>query len=163
MHGRIKRLKFSLVIGTITPVKGVNSILADGNHIIMWEFDETNYDTVWRWLWSAQAFHSLPSIHISRSHPEGGYHAYCFARVSWIESIAIVASTLGVDPGYISMCAMRGHWTLRLTDKGQGQPEHLGTLYSDYPQTVKAEELLSYVDYEAWTKSMSITIGKRGL
>ena len=163
IRGRIKRLKFSLVVGTITSVKGVNSALADGNHIIMWEFDETDYETVWHWLWAAQAFHSLPHIYVSRSHPGGGYHAYCFTRVSWVKSIEIVASTQGVDPGYISMCAMRGHWTLRLTDKGQGQPEHLGILHSDHPQNVEAAELLSYVDYEVWTKSMSITIGKRGL
>lgn len=163
IHGRIKRLKFSLVVGMITPVKGVNSALADGNHIIMWEFDETHYETMRRWLWAAQAFHSLPPIHVSRSHPGGGYHAYCFKRVSWVKSIEIVASTFGVDPGYISMCAMRGHWTLRLTDKGQGQPEYLASLDSSHPANVKAEELLSYVDYEVWTKNMTITIGKRGL
>lgn len=156
----MKGIRFSLRVGRVGQVTGVNSTLKDGSHIIMWEFDDSDWSKVKRWLWASQAFHSLPTIYVSRSHPGGGFHAYCFKSVSWIESIAIVAKTQGVDPGYISMCCQRGHWTLRLTDKGQGAPEHFIDLASWHPETASKEDLLSIVQYESWRSKDVIKIGK---
>lgn len=121
---RIKGYQISIMAGAVTKVQGVNSNLVDGGHIIMWEFDETDKVSIYSSLFAAQAFHQLPQIHLARSHPGGGFHAYCFMRVSFVESLHIVSGTRGVDPAWIQLCSMRGHWTLRLTDKGQGQPEH---------------------------------------
>ena len=160
MRRRIGNFKFSLVMGTVRDVKGVNSSLHNGGHIIMWEFDEPDYTKVERWLWTTQAFHGLPAIHVSQSHPGGGYHAYCLKRVEWIESIAIVAKTEGVDPGYISMCAQRGHWTLRITDKGSGIPKFVATMPSGWPETVDPYELTSWVNYEVWSNNHVLTIGE---
>lgn len=163
LRKRIGKYKFSLSIGQVTDVKGVNSTLTNGGHVIMWDFDEPDYSKVERWLWGAQAFNGLPAIHVSQSHPGGGYHAYCLRRTNWMESIKIVAGTEGVDPGYISMCAMRGHWTLRLTDKGQGVPKFVATLPSGWPETVEPWELTSWVDYEVWSVKHVLTLGKRGI
>lgn len=158
----IGRLKVSLMVGMVTKVRGINSELTDGNHIIMWEFDEPDERLVRQMLWAAQALHGLPAIHISQSHLGGGYHAYCLVRKTWIETIAIVASTRLVDPRYISMCAMRGHWTLRLTDKGEGRPRFIGTLPSGWPENVEIGELKSWVDYEVWTNKRVLTLRERG-
>ncbi len=157
---KVKGIRFSLRIGRVSQVTGINSTLKDNSHIIMWEFDETDWRLVKRWLWASQAFHSLPAIYVSRSHPGGGFHAYCFQRVNWIDSIAIVAKTEGVDPGYISMCCQRGHWTLRLTDKGKGTPQYLTTLPSGHPETASKNDLLSVVQYESWRSDNVIKIGK---
>ena len=150
---RIRRYKASLIIGKVTDVKGVNSTLANGQHILMWEFDITDYEAVKSALKWAQGIHDLPQIHVSQSHPGGGFHAYCLARTAWIDSIAIIAGTNYIDPGYVSMCAMRGHWTLRLTDKGQGAPEFLETLPAERAEDVLSNELKSWVQYEVWSKT----------
>lgn len=160
---RIGRLKFSLVVGTITQVQGVNSTLENGGHIIMWEFDETDFYKVRDWLLRAKALWKLPAIYLSQSHPDGGYHAYCLARLEWLQTVAVVADTPGVDPGYVSMCAMRGHWTLRLTDKGRGRPEFICKLESEYPDDVTPSDLKSWVNYEVWSSKRLLTLGTRGL
>lgn len=160
---RIGRMKFSLVIGLVTRVQGVNSTLANGKHIIMWDFDEPNLSHIKLCLYHTQRTYHLPAIYIAQSHPGGGYHAYCMARLDWMKTIEIVAGTEGVDPNYVSMCAMRGHWTLRLTDKGEGLPQHVETLLSNWPDDVGPSEFKSWVDYEVWSKKRILTLGKRGL
>lgn len=163
LRQRLGRYKISLVIGTITKVQGVNSNLRDGNHITMWDFDEPKLELILSWLWPVQAFYSLPAIHIAQSHPGGGYHAYCLQRMEWLQSVSIVSATHGIDPGYVSMCAMRGHWTLRLSDKGRGVPSHVAVLPSGWPEDVKVEELTSWVNYEVWSSQKVLTFGRRGL
>lgn len=160
---RIGRVKFSLVVGTITQVQGINSTLKEDGHIVMWEFDETDLFLVRVWLRESQWRHHLPPIYVSQSHPGGGYHAYCMVRLPWLKTVEIVAGTEGVDSGYVSMCAMRGHWTLRLTDKGQGAPEWVETLDSPYAEAVSPRNLESWVNYEVWSAKRLLTLGKRGL
>lgn len=153
---RIGRFQVSLMAGLVTKVTGVNSNLRNGNHIIMWEFDETDVVGVLAALQAAQAFHRLPDIHVAESHPGGGVHAYCFKSLSFIETLHIVSGTALVDPSYITMCAMRQHWTLRLTDKGQGQPEYQETLPGPGVTTASPSDLVGIVEYLAYRK------GKRG-
>ena len=142
---------------------GINSTLRDGSHIIMWEFDHPHASEVYNALLRVAKQYQLPAIHVARSHPGGGFHAYCFRRSAWVDSLHIVSGTMWVDPGYISMCAMRGHWTLRLTDKGQGTPEHVFTIAGYGEEQCSAEDLISLVKYEAWAPGYLWTIGKRGL
>jgi len=61
------------------------------------------------------------------------------------------------------MCAMRNHWTLRRTSKGEGTPQYVETLESEIPETAKMEELGSWVKYEVWNKKRHLIIGERGL
>ena len=138
--------------GLVTKVLGVNSNLKNGRHIIMWEFDETNGPEVEKALWAAQVCYRLPDIHIARSHPEGGFHAYCFKALSFVETLHIVSGTALVDPGYITLCAMRQHWTLRLSDKGQGQPEFEKILPGYGKPTAEPGDLVGIVEYSARLK-----------
>lgn len=160
---RIGRFKVSFVVGTITPVSGVNSQLHDGKHVLMWDFDSTDLAEVRQWLMQVQARYGLPAIHVSQSSIGGGYHAYSLTRLEWLESIHIVSGTKGIDPRYVSMCAMRGHWTLRLSDKGNGVPTFVGTLPSGHQENVTPQELTSWVNYEVWSTKRVLTLGKRGL
>ncbi len=150
---RIGRFQVSLMAGLVTKVQGINSNLKDGKHIIMWEFDETDKLAVLGSLQAAQAMYQLPDIYVAESHPGGGFHAYCFEAMSFIESLHIVSGTVLVDPNYITMCAMRQHWTLRLTDKGQGQPEYMETLESLFHATANTADLVGMVEYHAYQKS----------
>lgn len=142
--------RFSVYIGRVTSVRGVNSSLSDGSHITMWEFDDPDLERAIDALLAAQYRYHLPHITICRSSEGGGYHAYCFLKSTWMRSVHIVSGTLGVDPGYISMCCMRQHWTLRLTDKGRGAPEIVAGLFSDRPNDASWQDLKSFVRYESW-------------
>ena len=144
--------KISLYFGRTTKIEGINSNLADGNHAIFWEFDSVEEAPVIAALRSVQARFRLPAIHLIRSHPGGGFHAYCFKSTPWIKTIHIVSGTNGVDPGYLSMCAIRQHWTLRISDKGKGKPEFHSMLESKVAADCTLDELTSCVEYEVWTK-----------
>ena len=145
--------KLSLYFSRTTKVTGINSDLTDGNHAIMWEFDGTDEAPVIAALRSTQARFHLPQIIVLRSHPIGGFHAYCFKRTPWIKTVHIVSGTHGVDPGYISMCAMRQLWTLRTSDKGQGIPKFHLMLDSKIPTDCSYRDLKNAVRYETWKKT----------
>ncbi len=142
---------------------GINSELKNGKHVIMWEFDETKWEIVESALKLIQSEQGLSTIYVARSHDGGGFHAYCLLATSWVRSIHIVSGTLMVDPGYINMCAMRGHWTLRLTDKGLGAPKHYTQLFSAVKETASITDLKSYVKYEAYKSKRIFGWGKRGI
>lgn len=150
---RIGRFQVSLMAGLVTKVTGINSNLKNGLHIVMWEFDETDKLAVLASLQATQIFHDLPNIYVAESHPGGGFHAYCFKALSFVETLHIVSGTALVDPHYITMCAMRQHWTLRLTNKGQGQPLYLETLVGPGQKTADQNDLIGIVEYHAYQKS----------
>lgn len=147
---RLRDWRIVLSIGRVTRVQGVNSTLTDDNHMLMWEFDGTDIEPIKEALRRVQARYLLPNITIVQSHPDGGYHAYCWIRASFIQTVQIVSSTWGVDPGYITMCCARRHWTLRLTDKGQGEPSYSVNLPSLVPPESNTLDLLGGVHYEAY-------------
>lgn len=149
---RIGRLDVQLRAGLGTKVTGVNSNLKDGRHIIMWEFDETDKLAVLAALQLAQTDFNLPDIHVAESHPGGGFHAYCFRSLTFVETLHIVSGTRLVDPHYITLCAMRQHWTLRLTSKGQGAPQYLETLSGTGAKTARPEDLVGIVEYRTYQK-----------
>lgn len=153
---RIGRLQASLMAGLVTKVTGVNSNLIDGSHIIMWEFDETDKLAVLEALQIVQSDFRLPDINVAESHPGGGFHAYCFYALPFVRTLHIVSGTRLVDPHYITLCAMRQHWTLRLTDKGQGAPQYLETLPGYLEKTAKPEDLVGVVEYRAYQKGQVI-------
>ncbi len=150
--GKLGQYTLSLYMGKQTEVTGINSTLKDGLHIIMWEFDNPDPTHMLGQLRLSQQQFDLAPIHIAKSSVGGGYHAYCFTAVPWIYSIHIVSGTGGVDPGYISMCAMRGHWTLRTTDKGHGAPKHWRTLPSEVMPDCNKHDLAGGVKYKVWER-----------
>lgn len=98
-------------------VSGICSGLADGNHFLLWDFDNADLNTVIRNLKGMQVAFSLPAIHIVRTSDERHYHAYCFHRVRWPKAVYIAMETRGVDDGFVRMGVVRGYFTLRITSK----------------------------------------------
>ena len=148
---RFGDVRVALSVGRVTDVEGINSDLVGGGHIIMWEFDEEDWTKVHKYLQDIQIRYPLSDIHVAQSHPGGGFHAYCFTRMSWLQSLHIVTGTEGVDEAWINLCAMRNHWTLRLTDKGQGEPLFWCTLTSVNTPNCGMVDLSRHVKYEAHT------------
>ena len=138
-------------VGNLKLVAGINSNLKDGNHILMWEFDNVEYWQALAALTVAQQDYALPQIHILKASGIKSWHAICFARCPWPLSISIVAGTPLIDLDWLRMCVNREHWTLRVTDKGQGEPETWGAVDGVSPECTP-EDLYSAVLYQAWRR-----------
>ena len=139
-------------VGKLRKVLGANSTLENGKHILMWEFDHVEAHEVTAALLAVQMAYNLPNIHVLTSSEHQGFHAYCLAQETFPQSVAIVASTPLVDWDWVRMCVNRGHWTLRLTDKGNGAPETIMVLHSNEPDEVAPTQITSGVLYEAWER-----------
>tara|TARA_Y100000310_G_scaffold320836_1_gene377687 strand:+ start:147 stop:617 length:471 start_codon:yes stop_codon:yes gene_type:complete len=132
------------------PVDGVNSETRDGQHVLMWDFDNTDYFKVAAVLRLAQDFYDLPPIYILESSP-GGYHAYCFASQAFPQALAVVGLTPGIDKVFLAISTLRGYFTLRMSDKKGGILKLAGVLDSDIPEEVDpVRDMVSFTKY--WTR-----------
>ena len=149
----IKRLKIghyrlTLTWARVRKVTGVNSTLEDGNHILMWDFDDVPIDKVADALRTVQARYWLPETHLLRTKEPDNYIAYCFERLDWKRAVEIVAQTEHVDWQFFRFGVYRGHFTLRVTPKGDRHIKKVDTLEGYCLPSVKPTELKSWVKYE---------------
>ena len=139
-------------MGKRVEVEGINSTLSDGDSVLFWEFDEMPVRDVRRHLRAVQGKCHLPTIRLYQASTIHSWHAVCLYRIKWLSALSIVAGTPGVDPDYIRLAAHREHFTLRMTDKGRGQPTLVDYIPSFEPESATYEEFLSAVVYNAWVK-----------
>ncbi len=145
---RIGNWKFTFTMAQVTDVIGVNSILPDGKHILMWDFDDVPLACVEIALKEVQKRHRLPKIYILNTGKPCSYIAYCFARCMWRYAFGIVASTPFVDWNFIKYAAVRGHFTLRVSPKNGRKIRLVKVLNSPMPEDACVDELRSWVNYE---------------
>lgn len=141
-------VRITLTIARIVKVGGFNSLLTDGNHILMWDFDDTTLDEVKQSLEDIQDRFMLPKIFILETRKDINFVAYCFQRTPWREAVITVGSTEGVDWNFFKYGVFRDKFTLRVTDKGNGLPHKVAKLPSDVPEDVSIWELKNWVNYE---------------
>jgi hypothetical protein len=149
----IKRLtighyRLTLTFARIAKVIGVNSELENGRHILMWDFDDVPLDVVMLGLRLVQVRYHLSDIHICRTKEPDNYIAYCFSSQEWRVACEIVAQTRNVDWQFFRFGVYRGHFTLRVTPKGDRQIRFATRLASYYEPDCKPEDLKSWVRYE---------------
>jgi hypothetical protein len=149
---RIGNWKFTFTFAQVTDVIGVNSTLPDGNHILMWDFDDYPLKDVEYILKVKQRHHQLPNIYVLTTGKPNHYIAYCFARYPWRAAFGIVASTHGVDWNFIKYAAVRGHFTLRVSPKNGRKPRLVSILKSKHPESAQIRELRNWVKYETLTR-----------
>lgn len=141
-------IRITFTIARIVKVGGFNSLLTDGNHILMWDFDDTNLDAVSRALRRVQLRYHLPVISILETTKDTNYIAYCFKRTPWREAVTIVSDTKGVDPNFFKYGVYRDKFTLRVTDKGYGRPHCVMKLPGKVWGDAAVEDLATWVNYE---------------
>ena len=154
---RIGRWRFSLNVVHVTDVAGVNSILPDGKHILMWDFDEVSLEEVKKALAEVAIKYKLPNIYILNSGLPNHYMAYCFKRVSWQKAVEILAATKHICTTYLRFGVFRGKFTLRITPKDGRRIRLVCVLESPWPEDVSIDELDSFVRYETlsdWYRKM---------
>jgi hypothetical protein len=149
----IKRLtlghyKLTLTFARIAKVIGVNSQLEDGNHILMWDFDEVPLDDVCDSLRRVQSRYFLSAIHVLRTKEPHHYIAYCFSVKEWRVACEIVAATPYVDWQFFRFGVYRGRFTLRVTPKGNREIKFVTRLEGYCLPDCKPQDLKSWVRYE---------------
>lgn len=145
---KIGNWRITFTFAPVTKVAGVNSNLGDGNHILMWDFDETDLDTVLRNLMTIQRVYALPPIYILVTKGTTNYIAYCFNRTPWLKAVEILASTKGLDWNFFKYGVYREHFTLRVTDKCGRKPKLIWTLVTDVEADCSVRDLDSWTIYE---------------
>lgn len=149
----IKRLyfrgyKIGFSIAKIERVVGVNSTLKDGNHLLMWDFDDTTLETVTQSLLKVQLKYELPRVYILETKEATNYIAYCFTRLPFLTVVSIIADTEGVDYQYFRFGVYREKFTLRVSAKGRGKPRLVRILPGAVANQAGIEDFATWVSYE---------------
>lgn len=142
---RLGSWRFTFTLAPVIDIIGVNSQLKDGNHIIMWDFDDVKLEQIEIQLSLIQSIYDLPNIYILNTGKPDHYISYCFDRCKWRKTVEIVAATPQVDPNFFKYGVYRGRWTLRVTPKGGRKPRMVKILHSTRQETVNISELESWV------------------
>lgn len=145
---RIGRWRLTITFAPMSDVTGVNSNLEDGNHILMWDFDDTTLNDVATSLLKVQSIYELPHIHILETKENKNFIAYCFKRLPWLKVVEILAFTKGMDWNYFKYGVYRGHFTLRVTPKDGREPKLIWMLHSDTPEDCVIADLRRWTKYE---------------
>jgi hypothetical protein len=145
---RIAHWRFTWTFAPVNDVAGVNSLLPDGNHILMWDFDDVPLSGVSWILKAVQNAFELPRIRILNTGIRNHYIAYCFKRCSWWNTRRIIASTPAICSNYYKWGIFRKRFTLRVTPKSNRKPYLVRVLPSRIKEDVSVEELQSWVKYE---------------
>jgi len=149
----IKKINFghyrlSLTFYRIAKMIGVNSNLDDGTHILMWDFDDTNLEEVKVALRKVQSRYCLSDIYILETKEHTNYIAYCFTARDWRTVVEIIAQTDLVDWQFFRFGVYRGHFTLRVSPKGDRTPHLVAKLEGFELANCSVKELNSWVRYE---------------
>jgi len=142
---RLGHWRFTFTLYEVTDITGVNSLLKDGNHILMWDFDDIPLCMVKIALNGIQDDYELPQIRILSTGKKYHYIAYCFKRCSWWDAKRIIAATPFVCDDYYKWGIFRKRFTLRVTPKEGRKPKLVTILHSNTPEDVNLSELTSWV------------------
>jgi len=145
---RIGRWRITFTFAPVTNVLGVNSNLPDGNHVLMWDFDDTDLNTVVETLIRVQRIYDLPNIYVLSTKGGENFIAYCFKRTPWRKAVEILAFTKNVDWNFIKYSVYRGHFTLRVGAKCGRIPQLAWIIMSNVEEDCSIREMRSWVRYE---------------
>lgn len=145
---RLWKWRFTFTFAPVVDVVGVNSLMRNGAHILMWDLDQSPCRRVKGRLEYIQKKHHLSDIYILRSSKPNNYIAYCFTAFSWWDAKRIIADTWGVDEQFFKYGVYRSYFTLRVSAKEGQRPRLVAVLPSEVPETAKISDLDSWVVYE---------------
>lgn len=109
-------------------------------HILLWDFDDTNFDFVELELNRLMRKYELPQIYILQS-SENHYHAYCFASRTFQQVIHILSETKSLDFEYLRLGIVRGYYTLRFSDKENSKMRLMETLPSSFLEEMSMDDV----------------------
>jgi hypothetical protein len=155
---KLGRWRITLSFAPVTKVIGVNSKLPDGNHILMWDFDDKSIFEIILGLQIVQYLFNLPKIYVLNTGKPRHFIAYCFYKVPWELCKAIVAITPFVCPNFYKYGVYRDKFTLRVSPKNGRKPKLVAILNSKEPETATIKELRSWVKYETLEDGLEMKV-----
>ena len=149
MRLRIKRAGWHLYLEIYRSVRfeGVNSLLANGDHFIMWDFDEQDVTEVASALRQVQKEFKLPTIYLVNTGKPKSWHGYCFKRVKYPLLLHILAATKGMDRMWFNIGVLRGFFTLRYTPRSGREFKPAYVLPGKVIEDVNPYELTNFSRY----------------
>lgn len=147
LNWRLWRLEVFFKLAWRYPTLGVNSHFKDGQHILMWDFDDIPYEVIHAHLRLQQRRWQLSNIYVMRSSQGDRFHAYCFTGVTWQIARQIAASTPYVDKNWLAIGILRGYFTLRIRDRKDSAIQPYQVIESDRPETVHPGEMSDLSEY----------------
>jgi len=145
---RIAHWRFTFTLAPVIDVVGVNSILPDGKHIPMWDFDDIPLDRVIYQLCGLQEAGELSNIYILQTGLKDHYIAYCFTSLDWRHCKMAVCAAYDVDENFFKYGVYRDHFTLRVSAKEHGKPKLVAIIRGAVPSNCSVRILQSWVKYE---------------
>lgn len=140
--------RLTFTFAKVAKVIGVNSNLDSGRHVLMWDFDDVKLGDVRQALKVVQTRYFLSDISILVTKAKSNYMAYCFSSQEWRRAVEIVAATDYVDYQFLRFSVYRGHFTLRVSPKGDRVPLLITKLDGYELPDCSPEDLKSWVKYE---------------
>jgi len=162
---RFGKWRLTITLSPVIDVAGVNSLMKDGTHILMWDWDNKTLERVIAGLNIIQLVHDLPNIYVLESMKNKNYMAYCFVRVSWRKAKEIIAATPFVCENFYKWGVFRGKFTLRITPKEGRWPKLVHILTSPRPEECTPNDLVDFVQYETLPREQRgwfINLGRKG-
>lgn len=145
---RFGKMRLTITLAPVLDVAGVNSLLPDGNHVLMWDFDDVPLNKVKKALHMQQLMYNLPKIRILETLADKNYIAYCLTRCKFMEAAEIIAGTMYICENFYKWGVFRRRFTLRITPKLKRKPKLIYVLNSRVHEDVGIDELKSFVQYE---------------
>jgi len=127
---------------------GVNSNLKDGRHVLFFDFDNVDLETVKKELYQVMFIYQLPSVTILSTGRPNSFHAFCFKRKTLTEALHIVLDCPHIDKVFVMMAFKRGWFTLRISEKNGRTPTYLTTLHSNFQSDCTSNDLDKFTIYE---------------
>ncbi len=159
---RLGKFRLTITLAPVINVIGVNSLLPDGKHIPMWDFDDVPLNKVKDALLYAQTVYGLPHIYILKTKEPNNYMAYSFKRCSWWYEKRVIAGTKYVCENFFKWGVFRRRFTLRVSPKCGRKPKCVMILKSNIPEDAYIKELNSWVMYETLPDEHTPQIFKLG-
>lgn len=149
---RLGSLRLWVSLRKVEDIKGMCSNTQSGKHILMWDFDNTDFGKVSARLRMIQERYQLPKITVLETLAGVNYVAYCFEEFEWKDALGIVLETKGVCWNYFRLSVIRGYFTIRYSPKGGRVPLFRAEIPGKAPQKITVDDLVHAIKYETSKK-----------
>ena len=139
---------FQFIFYKLEWTEGIDSLLPNGKHILLWDFDNCNLETVKTSLREIQDKYNLPTIHIYADNKENSFRASCPKQVDFKQLLRIMLDTENVHLNYIAWTMLKRYATMRIGKKnGRKDVELVDVLINlnnhniiDYPKEMNFDK-----------------------
>ena len=120
---------------------GINSLLPNGQHILLLDYDNVELEMVKSEIQNLQKKYKLPKAYIVPIGNNNSYHVYIFKALNFEDVCRIMGSTEYACKTHQALGFLRGYWTLRIKGYKGKEFGPAIILSSEFPEDVDPFEL----------------------